>query len=88
MVTATVRAWSSPFQGNAAEMLLMTISTYLDKERMVYARHTSIVNSSGTGKSRAVDQVAMNVITVPMCLRDDRSQGATFRSLVSFSTGL
>jgi hypothetical protein len=51
-------------------------------------RHTSIVNSSGTGKSRAVDQVAMDVITVPMCLRDDGSQGATFGSLLSFSMGL
>ncbi|KAI0248394.1 hypothetical protein BJV78DRAFT_1354923 [Lactifluus subvellereus] len=73
-VDATVRAWSSPFQGNAADVLLMTISDYLDKQRVVYARHTSIVNSSGTGKSRTVDQVARKIITVPMCLREDGSQ--------------
>jgi hypothetical protein len=42
--------------------VLMTISTYLDKERMDCARHTGIVNSSGTGKSRAL---ALNVFAVP-----------------------
>ncbi|KAI0248410.1 hypothetical protein BJV78DRAFT_1236451 [Lactifluus subvellereus] len=74
-VGVTVQAWNSPFQGNAAEVLLMTIADYLDKRRVVYARHTSIVNSSGTGKSRAADQVARKIITVPMCLREDGSQG-------------
>ncbi|KAI0250558.1 hypothetical protein BJV78DRAFT_1218537 [Lactifluus subvellereus] len=74
-INATVQAWSSPFRGNAADVLLVTISDYLNKQRVVYARHTSIVNSSGTGKSRIVDEVARKILTVPMCLREDGSQG-------------
>ncbi|KAI0245004.1 hypothetical protein BJV78DRAFT_1270708, partial [Lactifluus subvellereus] len=54
-VDATVRAWSSTFKGDAANVLLATISNYLDKQRDPYTRQTSIVNSSGTGKSRMVD---------------------------------
>jgi hypothetical protein len=54
---------------------MKTISNYLSRNRPVYARHVSIVNSSGTGKSRIVDEVAREIITVPMCLREDGTQG-------------
>ena len=67
---ATHRAWDSSFKGNAAAVLLEIIKTYLDRTREVYSRHTSIVNSSGTGKSRIVDENAYKIITIPMCLRD------------------
>jgi hypothetical protein len=49
-----------------------TIADYLSKDRSPYARLTTIVNSSGTGKSRMVDQLGTEVITVPMCLRRKR----------------
>jgi hypothetical protein len=62
-------AWEFEFKGVAAAVLLETISDLLNKERPVYARQTCIINSSGTGKSRMVDQVAMEIITIPMCLR-------------------
>ncbi|KAI0295042.1 hypothetical protein B0F90DRAFT_1820770 [Multifurca ochricompacta] len=74
-IQATLRAWGSPFKGNAATSLLLTIESYLDKRRDVYARQTSIVNSSGTGKSRMVDEVATKIITIPICLRSSKSQG-------------
>ncbi|KAM6503962.1 hypothetical protein JOM56_000905 [Amanita muscaria] len=74
--TAAEGAWETDFKGNAAEVLLTTISNYLKKERgNVYARHASIVNSSGTGKSRMVDQMALEIITVPMCLRAHGTRG-------------
>jgi hypothetical protein len=80
-ITASVHAWIATFQGEAAEVLLDTIANYLDKQREgVYSRHTSIVNSSGTGKSRIVDEVATRIITVPMCLRNEGTQGVTFRA--------
>ena len=72
---ATELAWSNAFQGNAERVLLETIADLLDKKRTPYARLTSIVNSSGTGKSRMVDQLGMTIITVPMCLRPEGSQG-------------
>ncbi len=63
-------------------MLLRTISNLLDKDRHPYARHAYFVNSSGTGKSRMVDQLAKRVITVPMCLRTSSNEGHTFCSFI------
>jgi hypothetical protein len=77
-ILAAVQAWGSKFEGDAAFVLIETISSFLDKQRNAYARLTCIVNSSGTGKSRMVDQASMKVITVPMCLREADSQGLIF----------
>ena len=78
---ATERAWSYTFRGNAQLVLLETISDLLNRNRSPYARLTSIVNSSGTGKSRMVDELGVAIITVPMCLRPHGTQGFMFRSL-------
>ncbi|KAI9434407.1 hypothetical protein F5148DRAFT_998459 [Russula earlei] len=66
---ATERAWSGQFKGDLANVLLKTIADYLCRQWDSYARLTTIINSSGTGKSRIVDQLGKEVITVPMCLR-------------------
>ena len=76
-ITATIDAWNSDFKGSAADVLLAAISDYLDKEKECYARLASIVNSSGTGKSRMVDQISRKIITVPVCLREYGSGGLT-----------
>jgi len=76
-ILAAINAWGSNFEGNAADVLLATISSYLNGQRVVYARHTCIVNSSGTGKSRMVDELSRKVITVPMCLREAGTKGST-----------
>jgi len=68
-------------------VLIKTIANYLDKRRKAYSMQTCIVNSSGTGKSRIVHEVARKVITVPMCLRIDGTQGSMFCSF-SFLTCL
>jgi hypothetical protein len=77
---AIIRAWHAPFKGAAADLLLATIPMYLKKGRRI---HANIVNSSGTGKSRMVDEVAKKVITVPMCLRENGlgNRGFTLLSL-------
>ena len=78
-MTAIVRAWGHPFKGRAAEVLLSTLSSLLNKSRSVHTQqHIHVVNSSGTGKSRMVDEVAKTVITVPMCLREVGNQGFLF----------
>jgi hypothetical protein len=79
-MTATERAWDEAFKGNTAAVLLKTISNFLDKKRQPYSRQATIVNSSGTGKSRMVDELATKIITVPMCLRPEGSQGYPFCS--------
>ncbi|KAH9991140.1 hypothetical protein BJV77DRAFT_554959 [Russula vinacea] len=75
LMRATERAWSYTFRGNAQLVLLETISDLLNRNRSPYARLTSIVNSSGTGKSRMVDELGIAIITVPMCLRPHGTQG-------------
>jgi hypothetical protein len=84
LAIATVKLWNTPFRGEAADVLLMTISGYLNKQRSVYARYSTIINSSGTGKSRMVDQVSTKIITIPMCLRGEGTKGLIFhpRSLL------
>jgi len=74
---AIVRAWDVPFEGDAADYLLRTIPIYLKEGRRL---HANIVNSSGTGKSRMVDEVAKKIITVPMCLRENGNRGFTLLS--------
>jgi hypothetical protein len=74
----TLGSWKLKFKGKAADVLLNTISTYLCQKN-VRVQHCSIVNSSGTGKSRMVDELATRIITVPMCLRKSGSQGITVR---------
>jgi len=66
---ATTLAWRGKYKGDLARVLFLTIADYLSLEKTPYARVTSIINSSGTGKSRMVDELGRVVITVPMCLR-------------------
>src|SRR6266852_7737942 len=70
---AIIRGWDAPFKGDTADFLLATIPMYLKEGRRL---HANIVNSSGTGKSRLVDEVAKKIITVPMCLRENRNRGS------------
>ena len=76
-ITATEHAWSGEYKGNLTDVLRETIADYLSKDRTPYARLTTVVNSSGTGKSRMVDQLGTEIITVPMCLRQGRRKGFT-----------
>ncbi len=74
-MTASVRAWDNAFMGDAADALLNSISDLLNPAAVAYSRSTCIINSSGTGKSRMVDELSMSTIVVPMCLRPHGSQG-------------
>jgi len=71
-------AWNGEFKGAAADSLLETLARYLTTARNTsgHANCSVIVNSSGTGKSRVVDELSKRVITVPMCLRGDGSEGS------------
>lgn len=67
------------FKGEAAKLLLETISAYLSKSKTKpnYAKCASIVNLSGMGKSRtAADKLTKKIITVPMCLHGDSAKGS------------
>ncbi|KAF8491846.1 hypothetical protein F5888DRAFT_1637389 [Russula emetica] len=51
------------YKGDLVDVLRKTIADYLSKDRTPYARLTTVVNSSGTGKSRMVDQLGTETIT-------------------------
>ncbi|KAI0261148.1 hypothetical protein BC834DRAFT_490945 [Gloeopeniophorella convolvens] len=70
-----LESWDLQYQGNATHVLLDIISDYLRTDRNNYAPLASIINSSGTGKSRMIDELAKTIISVPMCLRDAGSKG-------------
>ncbi|KAK2463837.1 hypothetical protein APHAL10511_004142 [Amanita phalloides] len=74
-IHATLESWKTEFKGNAADVLLATISEYLNKDLDVHARLAPIINSSGTGKSRIVDELSKEIITLPTCLRAHGSDG-------------
>jgi hypothetical protein len=76
-MTATVRAWSGDFKGHAAEALFNVISDLLNPKAVAYSKAACIVNSSGTGKSRMVDELSKSIITIPICLRQKGSHGTS-----------
>lgn len=41
-----------------------------------YSKMTSLIQSSGAGKTRALDHIAESVFTVPICLRNRRADGS------------
>ncbi|KAI9464318.1 hypothetical protein HD554DRAFT_2315894 [Boletus coccyginus] len=83
-VSATERAWNVDYVGDVATVLLNRIKGSLpDPKRKdtpsstsgLYARYMAIIQSSGMGKSRAVDEIAKGELVIPMILRPDDSTG-------------
>ncbi|KAK2464489.1 hypothetical protein APHAL10511_003468 [Amanita phalloides] len=76
-VVATEESWEHPFQGSAAIGLWEHITThYKHSDNIeVYAPFASIVQSSGMGKSRTVDELAKDHFIIPINLRGARSTG-------------
>jgi hypothetical protein len=70
LLLATVASWNTTFIGTADEALIDTLNYYIIKnDRHYYARFLSIVQSSGMGKSRLIDQVAKSKFVLPFNLR-------------------
>jgi hypothetical protein len=72
-------SWSQGYVGNAVEGLKVHIQCYwrLKKKASLkqYAKYTAIVQSSGTGKSRLVDEFAKINVVIHMNLREEHSTG-------------
>ncbi|KAI9573697.1 hypothetical protein HD554DRAFT_2167257 [Boletus coccyginus] len=82
--SATEQAWNVDYVGDVATVLLNRIKGSLpDPKRKdipsstsgLYARYMAIIQSSGMGKSRAVDEIAKGELVIPMILRPDDSTG-------------
>ena len=74
-------SWDRKFEGPAAHVLLWTISLCLTKTlsgstSSSCANSVALLEASGTGKSRIVDELSKRVVTVPMCLRGHDTNGS------------
>ena len=63
-------SWDIDYVGNANNLLFDHIKYFYEKDSN-FARYTSIVQSSGMGKSRTIDELSKNHLLVPLNLRED-----------------
>jgi hypothetical protein len=70
-IPATVKSWSVPYQGNSARALYEYMQFHGNPD--LYARILAIVQSSGMGKSRMIDQLSKYHFVIPLNLRDGES---------------
>lgn len=79
-------AFKRPFKGKTDQLLIKAISEMNVKRKLLadanpddredrFKNFTSIIQSSGMGKSRVVDEVSKSVFTIPTVLRDTGPQG-------------
>jgi hypothetical protein len=67
-----MESWDIAYVGNADDLLYQHIAHYSKQaDRDYYARYTSIVQSSGMGKSRTIDEFSKKHLVVPLNLRNN-----------------
>ncbi|KAH9974206.1 hypothetical protein BJV77DRAFT_1056083 [Russula vinacea] len=64
-----MESWGVKYVGNAHYLLYEYLADFREFKN-IYARFTSIVQSSGMGKSRTVDELSRKHLVVPLCLRE------------------
>ena len=62
--------WACHYVGKCDKILLDSMTNALKTDKGGYSAIGAIIQSSGYGKSRMVDQVARQVFTLPFNLRD------------------
>ena len=69
---AVVKAWKEKYLGQSAESLRNAIDEINNlKVQQNYAKIIAIIQSSGTGKSKTVDEIAKTRVLFPLCLREE-----------------
>ncbi len=64
-----MKSWKGSFRGSSADNLHEILKAYTKKPgNEYYARYVSIVQSSGTGKSRMNDELAKDIVYMPVNL--------------------
>ena len=86
-IPAVERSWERTFVGDAAHALWRHVMEHYNRpDRHVYVQYTAIVQSSGMGKSRTVDELGKSHFVIPINLRSKHSTGAVYPLFVSMST--
>ncbi|KAF8329745.1 uncharacterized protein EI90DRAFT_2923766, partial [Cantharellus anzutake] len=73
-------AYRSPFIGDAHSTFIQYLQEIDKRARMgggqpTYGKSISVIQSSGTGKSRMLTEVGTHIFTLPICLRNPRDEG-------------
>ena len=73
---ATERSWVRPYIGDGARTLYETLRFY-NKTQLtpLYSRAIPLLQSSGTGKSRTLDELSKTVFVIPINLRGKGTEG-------------
>ncbi|KIL63618.1 hypothetical protein M378DRAFT_24971 [Amanita muscaria Koide BX008] len=74
--SATEKAWNEQYIGSAADRFYDTIKGQCTRgDPVVYARYASILQSSGMGKSRMIDELSKKHLVLPINLRPSSDEG-------------
>jgi hypothetical protein len=74
-VKTVERAWKQDYKDNMGLHVFKKRVELCSTQDRVYARVLPVVQSSGTGKSRLLDEVAKTTFTFPLCLRPPEDNG-------------
>ncbi len=73
-LSAIESSWTREYAGNIAD----SVWGYARDNNMGHVKYAFILQSSGTGKSRAIDELAKSHFSLPICLREDHAAGAIY----------
>lgn len=73
---AVENAWKIRYEGDSHEVLYENINGFIRDK--AHSNSVAIVQSSGTGKSRMIDEMAKLVYTIPFNLRAPSETSGTF----------
>lgn len=68
-------AFKAPYTDSGSATNLRKYIVTSAKRTDLCAKVLSIIQSSGTGKTRALDHIAESIFTIPICLRDTNTDG-------------
>lgn len=74
---AAMKSWNGDYAGPAAQVLIETIRSNMTLQKNPYAHFAAFTQSSGTGKSRAVDELAKEVFCIPVTFGPLPKSGGT-----------
>ncbi|KAH8096910.1 hypothetical protein BXZ70DRAFT_945159, partial [Cristinia sonorae] len=85
-LTSTEESWHADYVGDYHLVILAILDSINEARKEPYSNTVAMIQSSGTGKSRACDEVAKLRFTFPMCLRPLDADGYpdSDRALVKF----
>ena len=71
-ILATELAWKTPFRGSGARLFQRCLYDMNNsRSNKLFANFLALIQSSGFGKSKLVDEVAKLIFTIPFCFRTE-----------------